>query len=231
MPNTALAYPRAHGGWINEQAATGMWLGLAILTAFANCSVNGTGAEPSFSHRNQGNSLKSYVADSSAHAAVHRSASDNLRIIKNVLKPAVSDLATSLGVSRQTVYNWLNGEAITQDGAIHKLQDLAKAAEILEQAGVAINATLHKRKFAQGKTLMQVVESNGSAYDAALLLVDIHKQEVVQRERMTTRLQRERKRQQLQILIFLLPANNLRAVHDTMETKCKPMAARISVGS
>lgn len=189
MTNTALAYPSSNGGWINRPYATGVCFGLVMLaTTLASGSTGGTGADVSFSPRQQGNSLKIYATSNEKHSAdVHRSPSENLTLIKTVLKPAVSELASSLGVSRQAIYNWLNGETISQVNATNKLKDLAKAAEVLDQAGVTINATLHKRKFAQGKTLMQVVESGGSAHDAALLLVDIHRRETAQREQMEAR--------------------------------------------
>ena len=88
-------------------------------------------------------------------------------------------------MSRQTVYNWLNGDAVTQENAIRKLRDLALAAEELEQAGVTINAALLKRKFFHGKTLMQVVQAGESVSDAAHLMVHIHQREAAQRERIT----------------------------------------------
>lgn len=189
--NAALSYPRNVGnkGWFNEPTATGAILGLAMLTSMSSGMVIGTGAEHTLNQRQQGNSLRVYAVPRHkiALGEVHRSPSDDLDLVKTVLKPAVSDLATSLGVSRQTVYNWLNGVTVTQENAISKLQDLALAAELLEQSGVTINATLLKRKFAKGKTLMQVVEAGESARDAALLLISIHKQEALQREQMAAR--------------------------------------------
>ncbi|MCG9047088.1 hypothetical protein [Laribacter hongkongensis] len=115
-----------------------------------------------------------------------RTPSENLTRIREVLNPAVSDLATTFGVSRQSVYNWLNGEPVAEENAA-KLQDLAQAADVLAHEGVTVNAALLKRKFANGKTLMQVAQAGESARDAALMLVQIHKREAVQRERMNTR--------------------------------------------
>jgi transcriptional regulator with XRE-family HTH domain len=115
-----------------------------------------------------------------------RSPSEDLTRIREVLKPAVSDLATTLGVSRQSVYNWLNGETVADENAA-KLQDLAQAADVLAHEGVAVNAALLKRKFANGRTLLQVAQAGESARDAALQLVQIHKRETAQRERMAAR--------------------------------------------
>jgi hypothetical protein len=58
---------------------------------------------------------------------------------------------------------------------------------VLVYAGVAVNAALLKRKFAKGRTLLQVAQAGESARDAALLLVQIHKREATQRERMNAR--------------------------------------------
>ena len=179
----------SYGGWFNEPAATGAMLGLAMLTAMSGSSIVGTGADHILSQPTTGNSIRVYAARNheAALVDVHRSPSDDLEIVRTVLKPAVSDLAIALGVSRQTVYNWLNGDQVTQENAISKLRELAQAAEILEQGEVTISATLLKRKFAQGKTLMQVVETGGSVREAALLLVKINKQEAEQRALMAAR--------------------------------------------
>ena len=50
-----------------------------------------------------------------------------------------------------------------------------------------IKAALLKRKFANGRTLMQVAQAGESARNAALVLVQVRKRESVQRERMSAR--------------------------------------------
>jgi len=111
---------------------------------------------------------------------------NDLARIREIFKPAVSDLATALGVSRQTIYNWINGETVATENAA-RLHDLAQAADILAHEGLTVNATLLKRKFANGKTMLQAVHDGESAREAAWLLVQIHKHEVTQRERMNAR--------------------------------------------
>ncbi|MCU6502178.1 TIGR04255 family protein [Rugamonas sp. A1-17] len=115
-----------------------------------------------------------------------RTPSENLARIREVLNPAVSDLAATLGVSRQSVYNWLNSEPVADENAA-KLRDLAQAADVLVHEGVTINSALLKRKFANGRTLMQVAQAGESARDAALLLAQIYKREEGQRQRMKAR--------------------------------------------
>ncbi len=89
-------------------------------------------------------------------------------------------------MSRQSVYNWLKGEPVADENAA-KLQDLAEAADILAHEGLDINVALLKRKFANGRTLMQVAQAAESARGAALMLVAIHKREAVQRARVNAR--------------------------------------------
>ena len=133
---------------------------------------------------------------------------ENLSRIREVLNPAISDLATTFGVSRQSVYNWLNGDPVAEENAA-KLNDLAQAADVLAHEGVAISAALLKRKFANGRTLMQVAQAGESARDAALMLVQIHKREAVQRERMDARFANRAKSPAS--ADFDLPASNDRA--------------------
>lgn len=187
----------SYGGWVTERpAATGgpstsslvRLVGWFAATGAAFAAM-GTGGELSLAHVQRSSAQQAlYAAPRVEVVEVEhfRTPSENLTRIRAVLNPAVSDLATTLGVSRQSVYNWLNGEPVADENAA-KLQDLAQAADVLAHEGVAINAPLLKRKFANGKTLMQVAQAGESARDAALLLVRILKREAVQSERMNAR--------------------------------------------
>lgn len=117
---------------------------------------------------------------------ITRSPSENLARIRHVLAPAISDLASTFGVSRQAIYNWLNGESISEANAA-RLADLANAADVLALANVKKKSILLKRKFANGKTLLQVAQSGESATDAAYKLIKIIEREAEQRERLTSR--------------------------------------------
>lgn len=115
-----------------------------------------------------------------------RDATECLARIREVFAPSVSDLAATLGVSRQTVYNWQNGEQPKEALAV-KLTDLARAADIFAQSNIQFNSALASRKFANGKTLFQVVQSNGSATEAAKLLMRILETEAGQRKVLEAR--------------------------------------------
>lgn len=183
-----------YGGWVTDRpAATGASPNVGRLVgwmAAAGAALIGvgTGGELSFEHLRRNPYQMQRIAPTVDVADVVpvRTPTEDLARIREVLKPAVSDLAIAFGVSRQSVYNWLNGEPVADENAA-KLQDLAQAADVLAHEGVAVNAALLKRKFANGRTLMQVAQAGESARDAALQLVQIHKRETAQRERMAAR--------------------------------------------
>ena len=188
--STAMTY----GGWVTDRpAATGVsstvvrWVGW-VAAAGAVLSGLGTGGELSLEHlqRSTHEVRHMWPAVEVADVASVRNPTENLVRIREVLKPAVYDLATTFGVSRQSVYNWLNGETVADENAA-KLQDLAQAADVLAHEGIEVNAALLKRKFANGRTLLQVAQAGESARDAALQLAHIHKREAAQRERMKAR--------------------------------------------
>lgn len=180
-----------YGGWVtNRPAATGSSISLIKLVgclAGAALANLGTGAELSIERLQSAFSPNQIITSSVVEVEPKRLPSENLARIREVLSPAVSDLATTFGVTRQSVYNWANGEPIADENA-EKLRDLAQAADLLADAGVEVNASLLKRKFANGKTLFQVVQAGESARDAALLLVQISKREAEQRDRLNARL-------------------------------------------
>ena len=184
----------SYGGWVTERpAATGDTSNVVrlvgwIVAAGAALSAIGTGGHLSIEHIQRGSQQALYTTPAAEMAVVDdvRAPAEDLARIREVLRPAVSDLATTLGVSRQSVYNWLNGEQVADENAA-RLQDLAQAADVLAHEGITVNAALLKRKFANGRTLMQVAQAGESARDAALVLVQIYRRESAQRERMNVR--------------------------------------------
>lgn len=188
--NTAATY----GGWITDQpAVTGVTSAIVrfvgcMAVAGATLAGIGTGGKLSLEHL-QPSTLqvrRMVSAIDGVEVEQIRPPRENLLRIRTVLNPAISNLATTFGVSRQSIYNWLKGEPVADENAA-KLQDLAQAADVLAHEGVSGNAALLKRKFANGKTLMQVAQAGESAKNAARMLVQIHKREVAQRGRMNAR--------------------------------------------
>lgn len=184
-----------YGGWITERpVATGgsfsfvRLVGWVAMAGATTLTCLGTGGELSLERLQRAVAKAQYAAPATEIAGIEnvRKPSEDLFRIREVFSPSVSDLATAFGVTRQSVYNWLNGGPVAEENAV-KLRDLAYAADLLVDEGVTINSVLLKRKFANGKTLLQVVQVGESARDAALLFVQIHKREIAQRERLNAR--------------------------------------------
>ena len=172
-----MSTPMIYGGWIADRPSTGGSSNLVrlvgwVATAGAALAGIGTGGEISLEHLRRSTEHALYASPTFEIVEVEqaRTPSENLTRIRNVLNPAISDLATTFGVSRQSVYNWLNGEPITDENAA-KLQDLVQAVDVLAHEGMTVTAALLKRKFANGRTLLQVAQKGESARNAALLLV------------------------------------------------------------
>lgn len=183
-----------YGGWVTDRPAVTGDTSSAVrlvgwcVAAGAALSVIGTGGHLSVEHFQRVGQHARYASPTFDVAEVDgvRTPAEDLARIRELLRPAISDLATTLGVSRQSVYNWLNGEQVADENAT-RLQDLAQAADVLAHERITVNSALLKRKFANGRTLMQVAQAGESARDAALMLVQIQRREAVQRERMNAR--------------------------------------------
>ena len=128
------------------------------------------------------NPTKIFIAETKSA----RTSAENMEQIRKVLSPAMSDLAKSFNVSRQTIYNWLNGEQPTPEHTA-RLRDLALVADMFAEAGVPVNSVLLKRKVIKGKNLFEVIREGRSARDAAQLLLQIVRSETIQRERLAAR--------------------------------------------
>ena len=188
-------YPRSHGwtpdlpvnGWTsNQPAATGQFIGT---TQIVGLLMAGAAVITSFNGPSD-NTQQLRIRNNSPIAPynivpvrIERSSIEDLQRIREVLSPAISDLAASLHVSRQSVYNWINGDPIA-DGNAAKLQDLAKAADILAAEGFAADHTVLRRKFSQGRTLLQLVRDGESAVTAMSILVQDLKKTAAQKSQV-----------------------------------------------
>lgn len=124
------------------------------------------------------------AAPAPLHAARARLApAAQLDRIRSVLKANIADTASVFGVSRQALYNWRAGEAISVAN-LAKLDDLAAAADILAAAGLDQVPQLARRKLGGGKTLLETARDGGSAREAAISLVRMLEREAIQRERV-----------------------------------------------
>lgn len=122
-----------------------------------------------------------------AQEDVIRTPTENLARIRGVLKPTITELAHLFGVSRQAVYEWQSGKPAAPENAA-KLDDLAKAADVLALTGIEVSAQLLRRKIAGGKSLLDVVREGGSAASVAQVLAQTLRREAKQREQLALRL-------------------------------------------
>jgi transcriptional regulator with XRE-family HTH domain len=94
--------------------------------------------------------------DSQERRPGFRSASDHLGNIRQVLNPAISDLATVFGVSRQAIYKWIGGEATPEPDKFERIRALSQAADAFRDAGVARASSMLKMKAFEGRSLMDL---------------------------------------------------------------------------
>ena len=111
----------------------------------------------------------------------------DLARIREVLKPAVLELANLFGVSRQAVYDWKAGAQPSAE-TVTRLAELARAADVFAQAGVTVNAQTLRRKVAGGGTLLDSVLNGGNAVQLARSLVATLQREDSQRQRLSQQL-------------------------------------------
>ena len=95
-----------------------------------------------------------------------------LNRIEQVLQVSVSDLAKMLGVSRQAIYKWKNGESIGLESA-HKLEQLALAADVFIESGTEITPFMLRRTVKNDQNFLELVQQGNSAVEAAQILVQL----------------------------------------------------------
>lgn len=162
-----------------------------IAAVLACAFIVGTGGlmtQEYFQHRGERGYPSSHIRLAPPNVITSlRRPDENIERIRAVFKPSVADVANMFAVSRQTVYNWMAGDRPTVESA-DRLEDLAKAADLVAAHGLATSAYLLKRKIRGGKTLLDLVREGGSAQDAAGALVRIALNEASQRARLQSKL-------------------------------------------
>lgn len=84
----------------------------------------------------------------------------------------MSRLPEVFGVSRQTLYNWLEGET---PKVVHqeRLRQLAEAAKVFADLGIKPTTPMLDRTVAQGKTFLQLMAAGANGQGAAKKLIRI----------------------------------------------------------
>ena len=95
----------------------------------------------------------------------------------------LSHLPVIFGVSRQTLYNWLNGETPKEQHQ-GKLIQLAAAARVFTETGFKPTALSLDRTVAQGKSFVDLIGNGADGKDVAERLVRIEKRGASAREKL-----------------------------------------------
>ena len=85
-----------------------------------------------------------------------RSASEHLANVRQVLNPAIADLATVFGVSRQSIYKWIGEEATPEPDKVERIRALSQAADAFRDSGVSRASAIPKMKAFDGRSLMDL---------------------------------------------------------------------------
>ena len=99
------------------------------------------------------------------------------------LKLNKSQLAVLLGISRQTVHNWHNGNTMKAEHTL-VLRGIAEAITVLSSENVPLDMHLLKRNIANGQNLMAIIRNGGNVPEASRELVHIYESEKKQKIRL-----------------------------------------------
>jgi hypothetical protein len=103
--------------------------------------------------------------------------------VKNGFGRTMSRLPAVFGVSRQTLYNWLNGETPKQQHH-DKIVQLASAARVFLEAGFKPTALSFERIVAQGKPFLDLIAQGAEGRETAERLVRIEKRGMAARAKL-----------------------------------------------
>jgi transcriptional regulator with XRE-family HTH domain len=176
-------------GWFNTEprtgeASTSLKIVLVAMAGIPLLAVQHTDyVENNVTVRASGNVQYQNVAVLSQNEF---SIEQSLERITTVFGFGISKLSVAMGVSRQAIYNWKNGEQPTAENIV-KLQDLTNAAKTISESGIAVTGLLMKRKIAGGESLLDLALEGSSVSEAALLLVRQVRLEQDQQARLASR--------------------------------------------
>jgi hypothetical protein len=108
---------------------------------------------------------------------------DMMREIKNGFGRTMSRLPEVFGVSRQTLYNWLDGDT-PKPSQQARLRQLARAARMFTEVGFKPNSLALDRTVSQGKSLLQLLSEGADGRETAKKLVRIIQRGVDSRSKL-----------------------------------------------
>lgn len=108
---------------------------------------------------------------------------DLMKEVKAGFGRTMSHLPAVFGVSRQTLYNWLNGETPKEQHQ-SKLVQLAAAARVFIEAGFKPTPLSLDRTVAQGKSFVELIRQGADGKQTAERLLRIEKRGAAARDRL-----------------------------------------------
>ena len=108
---------------------------------------------------------------------------DLMKEVKAGFGRTMSHLPAVFGVSRQTLYNWLNGETPKEQHQ-NKLVQLAAAARAFTDAGFKPTALSLERTVAQGRSFLELIGQGGDGKETAEKLFRVEKRGTVAKTKL-----------------------------------------------
>lgn len=128
------------------------------------------------------------VADATTVASVGLgSAAQDILRIRETTKISISEIANTLGVSRQTVHQWIKGGAVSKRHA-KRLSQLALVADVFAKSHIEVTPYAMRRPINGGPSVLEAVAKNGNAVELAQLLIKTLLTESQQQQRLALRL-------------------------------------------
>lgn len=162
----------------------------AIAAAFAIVAINtsapsyspamrpqGTGSPASFDDQTYSKPKRpvdqSSTQNISTQKADVRNPREHLENIRSVFKPAISDLASIFGVTRQCIYKWLSGDSNPESDNLDQIRNLSQIADAFQSANVKRADNLLKMKaFDGGTSLVDIVKTGKDWNEAVKILIE-----------------------------------------------------------
>ena len=123
---------------------------------------------------------KSIVSDSGIVA-------QDIGRLREITKISISEIASTLKVSRQTVHEWMKGGSISARNT-ERLSQFVQVADVFDKSEVAITPYAMRRRVNGGPSVLQTIALGGNAVEVAQTLVKTVAIELRQQQRSTQRL-------------------------------------------
>ena len=130
------------------------------------------------------------ASNSESTAVLVRSAfnsADTVRHIRAVLRLSVTELSKLFRVSRQSMHEWSNGGAVSQENG-DKLAKISLLADVLAEAQIEVSPYILRRPLSSGKSLLETALSVDDVVAATRKVVTALVREARQREVLAERL-------------------------------------------